>query len=375
MQNFSFYNPTKIEFGKDKEKNIGKYISEYSIKKVLIVYGSQRVKKDGLFDIVANSLKEHNIEFVEFAGVVSNPVLSTIKDAIKVAKEQKVEAVLSVGGGSVLDSSKTIAVGTLATCDVWDFFTQKEKITKALPIFDIITLAATGSEMNGYAVVTNEDLKRKDSIFSNFIYPTLSIINPELQKSVSKEYLVYSAADIIAHSIEGYFTAKQHPQYNSAYVENIIKTVIRTTEILLENPSDYDARAEFAWVATNALNETTTVGLSEFSFPNHMIEHSLSALYNVPHGAGLSVVIPAWAKWYYKQNEEQFIRFAKEVFGKDSAIDGILELENWFNKIGTPTKLKQFDLDENSIAEIIENLSFQDEIKKDDLEIILRNAL
>lgn len=375
MQNFSFYNPTRVEFGKDKEKNIGKYISEYSIKKVLLVYGSQRVKKDGLFDIVANSLKEHNIEFVEFGGVVSNPVLSTIKDAIKVAKEQKIEAVLSVGGGSVLDSSKTIAVGTLATCDVWDFFTQKEKISKALPIFDIITLAATGSEMNGYAVLTNEDLKRKDSIFSNFIYPTLSIINPELQKSVSKEYLVYSAADIIAHSIEGYFTAKQHPQYNSAYVENIIKTVIRTTEILLENPNDYDARAEFAWVATNALNETTTVGLSEFSFPNHMIEHSLSALYNVPHGAGLSVVIPAWAKWYYKQNEAQFIRFAKEVFGKNSAIDGILALENWFNKIGTPTKLKQFDLDERNIAEIIENLSFQDEIKKDDLEIILRNAL
>lgn len=375
MQNFSFYNPTRVEFGKDKEKNIGKYISEYSIKKVLIVYGSQRVKKDGLFDIVANSLKEQNIEFVEFGGVISNPLVSKVRDAIKVAKEQKVEAVLAIGGGSVLDSSKAIAAGSLVDFDVWDFFKEKEKITKALPIFDIITLAATGSEMNGYAVLTNEDLKRKDSIFSNFIYPTLSIINPELQKSVSKEYLVYSAADIIAHSIEGYFTAKQHPQYNSAYVENIIKTVIRTTEILLENPNDYTARAEFAWAATNALNETTTVGLSEFSFPNHMIEHSLSALYNVPHGAGLSVVIPAWAKWYYKQNEAQFIRFAKEVFGKDSAMDGILELESWFNKIGTPTKLKQFDLEERNISEIIENLSFQDEIKKDDLEIILKNAL
>ncbi len=375
MQNFSFYNPTKIEFGKDKEKNIGKYISKYSIKKVLIVYGSQRVKKDGLFDIVLNSLKEQNIEFVEFGGVVSNPVLSTIKDAIKVAKEQKVEAVLSVGGGSVLDSSKTISVGALVDFDVWDFFTQKEKITKALPIFDIITLAATGSEMNGYAVVTNEKLQKKDSIWSPLIYPKLSVINPELQKSVSKDYLVYSAADIIAHCVEGYFTAKNHPKYNSRYVEAIIKTVIETTEILVENPNDYNARAEFAWAATNALNGTTTVGLSDFSFPNHMIEHSLSALYNVPHGAGLSVVIPAWAKWYYKENEAQFIRFAKEVFGKNSAIDGILALEEWFNKIGTPTKLKEFDLAEKNIAEIIENLSFQDEIKKGDLEIILRNAL
>ena len=375
MENFSFCNPTQIEFGRDKEKNIGKYISQNGVKKVLLVYGSKRVIEDGLFDVVINSLKENGVDFIAFGGVVSNPILGTIQNAIKIAKDEQVDGVLSLGGGSVLDSSKAISVGTLYEADVWDFFLGKEQIKKALPIFDIITLAATGSEMNGYAVVTNEKTKQKFSIWSPLVYPKVSVINPELQKSVSKEYLVYSATDIIAHTIEGYFTAKIQPKYMSRQVENIIKTVIETTEILIENPDDYNARGEFAWAATNALNGTTTVGTAGFSFPNHLIEHALSALYNVPHGAGLSVVIPAWAKWYYKQNEAQFIRFAKEIFGKNTALEGIEALESWFNKIGTPTRLKDFCLDKANISDIIENLSYQNDIGKDDLENILINAL
>ena len=375
MENFSFCNPTQIEFGRDKEKNIGKYISQNGVKKVLLVYGSKRVIEDGLFDVVIKSLKENGVDFIAFGGVVSNPILGTIQNAIKIAKDEQVDGVLSLGGGSVLDSSKAIAVGTLYDVDVWDFFLGKEQIKKALPIFDIITLAATGSEMNGYAVVTNEKTKQKFSIWSPLVYPKVSVINPELQKSVSKEYLVYSATDIIAHTIEGYFTAKIQPKYMSRQVENIIKTVIETTEILIENPDDYNARGEFAWAATNALNGTTTVGTAGFSFPNHLIEHALSALYNVPHGAGLSVVIPAWAKWYYKENEAQFIRFAKEIFGKNTALEGIEALESWFNKIGTPTRLNQFGLDKSNISDIIENLSYQNDIGKDDLEKILSNAL
>ena len=375
MENFSFCNPTQIEFGRDKEKNIGKYISQNGVKKVLLVYGSKRVIEDGLFDVVIKSLKENGVDFIAFGGVVSNPILGTIQNAIKIAKDEQVDGILSLGGGSVLDSSKAIAVGTLYDVDVWDFFLGKEQIKKALPIFDIITLAATGSEMNGYAVVTNEKTKQKFSIWSPLVYPKVSVINPELQKSVSKEYLVYSATDIIAHTIEGYFTAKIQPKYMSRQVENIIKTVIETTEILIENPDDYNARGEFAWAATNALNGTTTVGTAGFSFPNHLIEHALSALYNVPHGAGLSVVIPAWAKWYYKENEAQFIRFAKEIFGKNTALEGIEALESWFNKIGTPTRLNQFGLDKSNISDIIENLSYQQDFSKEDLENILINAL
>lgn len=382
MQNFTYCNPTRIEFGKNKEKNIGKYISEYGVKKVLLTYGSNRIKKDGLYDSVVNSLKEFDIEFVELGGIISNPVLSKVREGITLAKEEKVEAILSVGGGSVIDSSKTIAVGAVNDGDVWDFFVGTRTIEKALSVFDIITLAATGSEMNSFAVVTNEETKEKYSIMSNHIYPKVSVINPELQKSVSKNYLVYSAADIIAHSIEGYFTAKVHPTIISKYVESNISTVIETTEILLENGEDYNARAQFAWAATNALNGTTYLGVSEYSFPNHMIEHSLSALFNVAHGAGLSVVMPAWMKWYYKNNPVQFERFANEIFGVYSSQEGIESLENWFNKIGTPTKLSQLNIKESDISAIVENIlnnakhSGLDNIyTKEVLTQILRNAL
>ncbi|MGE4397899.1 MAG: iron-containing alcohol dehydrogenase [Campylobacterales bacterium] len=355
MKNFTFHNPTKIEFGTEKEKQIGSFLAADGVKKALLVYGSERIKKDGLFGTVAKSLSENGIEFVEFGGIVSNPVLSKVYDGIEVAKANKVDAVLSVGGGSVLDSSKAIAAGALYEGDVWDFFTWKTIIQKALPVYDVITLAATGSEMNAGAVVTNDMTRQKFFIQAPCLYPRVSIINPELQKSVSKDYLVYSAADVIAHSIEGYFTVSYHPDIIASYIETNIKTIIQTTETLIANPDDYDSRAEFAWAATQALNGTTYVGVEGVGYPNHMIEHSLSALYNVAHGAGLSVVMPAWMKWYMGQNEKQFERFAKNVFGKTSAKDGIEALEVWFDKIGTPTRLSQFGIKETEIDYVVEN--------------------
>lgn len=353
MENFSFYNPTKIEFGKEKEKNIGEYIKPFNIKKVLLTFGSDRIKNDGLFDVVIKSLKENNIQFIEFGGITSNPILSKVYEAIEVAKTNKVDAILSVGGGSVLDSSKAIAAGSLYDGDVWDFFIGKATVQNALPIFDILTLAATGSEMNCGAVVTNEKTNQKYAIQSAHLYPKVSVINPELMSTVSKDYLVYSAADIIAHCIEGYFTASVQPTFINRQIESIIKTVMETTEKLIENPNDYDARAEFAWASTCALNGLTYIGTKDFSYPNHMIEHILSALYNVPHGAGLSVIMPAWMKWYYSKNSIQFERFANEIFGLYSSQEGIQALENWFNKIGTPTKLFQFGLNESNFEEII----------------------
>ncbi len=353
MQNFTFYNPTQIEFGKAKEQEIGKHLHVNGVKKVLLTYGSDRIKKDGLFDTVVASLKAEGIAFVEFGGIQSNPLLSKVYEGVALAKKEEVDGLLAVGGGSVLDSTKAIAAGALYEGDVWDFFIGKAAPSVALPIFDIITLAATGSEMNMGGVVTNEATKEKFAIQSPLLYPKVSIINPKLQMSVSKEYLVYSASDIIAHSIEGYFTASVQPKIISRQVEAVIKTVIETTEKLLENPNDYEARGEFAWAATCALNGTTYVGTSGFSYPNHMIEHVLSALYDVPHGAGLSVVMPAWMKWYKSKNKAQFERFAKEIFGLDSADEGIKALESWFNKIGTPTKLSQFDLDKSNFEEII----------------------
>lgn len=224
-----------------------------------------------------------------------------------------------------------------------------------ISVFDILTLAATGSEMNCGAVVTNEVTKQKFAIQSPHLYPKVSVINPELMKTISKDYLVYSAADIIAHCIEGYFTASIQPTFINRQIESIIKTVMEATEKLIKNPNDYDSRAEFAWASTCALNGLTYIGTSGFSYPN-MIEHSLSALYNVPHGAGLSVIIPAWMKWYYSKNSIQFERFANEIFGLYSSQEGIQALENWFNKVGTPTKLGQFNIPTSDTDKMLENL-------------------
>lgn len=353
MQDFSFYNPTKIEFGKGKEKNIGSYMSEFGAKRVLVVYGSDRVKKSGLFEVAINSLKANNIEFAELGGVKSNPVLTKVREGVKIAKEFKADSVLAIGGGSVLDSCKAIAAGAVYDGDVWDFFVNKSA-DKALMIFDIITLAATGSEMNRGGVVTNEETKEKFGCDGVALYPKVSVINPELQKTVSKDYLVYSASDIIAHSIEGYFTASAHPELIRAYIEANIKTVMKTTEILLKEPENYEARGDFAWAATMALNGLTYVGISGYSYPNHMIEHAMSAVTDCPHGAGLSVVMPAWMKFYKERNLSVFERFAKEIFGLNSADDGINALKAWFEKIGTPTKLSQVGVNEANLGEIID---------------------
>lgn len=357
MNDFTYYNPTKIEFGKEKENNIGEYINQSGITKVLLVYGTGSIKQKGLYERVVNSLQKNNIEFEELSGVVSNPLLSKTNEGIKIVKEHNIEAILGVGGGSVADSAKAISAGAKYDGDVWDFFIHKAQITEALPVFTVMTLSAAASEMNGNSVIINDDTKQKYSISSVLLNPVVSVINPQLMSTVSKEYLAYSAVDVIAHSIEVYFTATTQPTFNSRIVESIIKSIMETTEILLDNPDDYDARAEFAWVSIQALNGLTPAGTGGGNFPNHMIEHSLSALYNVAHGAGLAVVIPAWMKWYEKQNPGQFKRFAKEIFNEEDSSKGIEKLENWFAKIGAPVTLKDANIPKESIKALAENAS------------------
>jgi hypothetical protein len=381
MVDFTYCNPTKIEFGKEKEKRIGEAMKHDGFTKILLCYGSERIKQDGLYDTITASLKENGIDWVELCGIVSNPKLSKVKEGIKLAKKENVQAVLAIGGGSVLDSAKTIAVGALCKNDVWDFFIGKALIQSALPVYAVMTLAATGSEMNGFAVVTNEATKQKFSIRSEYIYPRLSILNPTLTQSVPNNYLAYSAVDIIAHVIEGYFTASHQPHFQSRMVETIVKTVMETTEILLKNPKDYEARAEFMWAATQALNGSTTAGTNATRFPNHMIEHSLSALFNIAHGAGLAIIIPAWMKWYKKHNKAQFKRFADEIFKKESAKEGIEALKAWFEKIGAPVSLRQASIDKSDIPAIAQNAAqtaifwgMDDEYTQETIEEILHNA-
>ena len=342
MFDFTFHNPVKIRFGRGKERNIGLYMREFDAKRTLLIYGSDRIKKDGLFDAVAASLKENGIEFIELGGVVSNPVLSKVYEGIELARKFNADSVLSVGGGSCLDSAKAIAAGAPYEGDVWDFFTGKDP-SRALKIFDVITLAATGSEMN--------------SIHGNVLYPLVSVVNPQLQASVSREYLAYSAADVIAHSIEGYFTASVQPGIINLYIEANIKTVMKTTEILLAAPDNYDARAEFAWAATMALNGLTYVGTHGYSYPNHMLEHAMSAVVNCAHGAGLAVIMPAWMKWYKSRNLGAFERFAREIFGVSSADEGIEAFKTWLSKIGAPVSLKAVGIEGETLDEVV-NLAY-----------------
>ncbi len=339
MQNFDFCVPTRIIFGRGKEESIGELLKNDTIKKVLMVYGSHSIKKSGLYKKVTDSLKVSGIAFAEYSGIKSNPRVSDVDKAAELAKDEDVDAILGVGGGSVMDSVKGISAAAKCNCKVWDFYTEKAEIDDAFPIYNIVTLAATASEMNSGFVLTNEETSEKFGNRSPLLYPKVSILNPELTFTVPKDYTAYGAVDIIAHVLEGYLTRTSGPDLMNMYIESIIKTVIKTTEIILGNPEDYDARAEFMWSATLALNGTAINGLEGISLPNHMIEHGISAISDIAHGAGLSIVIPAWMKWYKSKNEDQFKRFAKEIFGKNSIDEGIKALEDWFRSIKSPIRL------------------------------------
>ncbi|MHC1698504.1 MAG: iron-containing alcohol dehydrogenase [Geobacteraceae bacterium] len=355
MRDFTFFNPTRIEFGKGKEANIGQYVKEFCVNSVLILYGSDRVKRNGLFGRVATSFEEQGITFAELGGVVSNPLISRVRDAIKIIKENRLQAVVAVGGGSVLDSAKAIAAGAKYDGDVWDFFVGKAVVGEALPVFSVMTLAATGSEMNMAGVVTNEETRQKYAIVSPHLFPKVSVINPELMATVTPDYLAYSAVDIFAHCLDLYFTASLLPEFNAELIENILRTVMRTTGVLLGNPDDYDARGEFAWAATMALNGNTFAGVEGNTYDTHMIEHAMGALYNVPHGAGLAVVLPAWMKSIKNEMPERFERFAEKMFGVSDADVGITKLTEWFSSIGAPVTFAEAGLSRDAVDPIAEN--------------------
>ena len=354
MFDFTFHNPTKIIFGPGKETLIGSELKATGISKVLLVYGRNSMVKSGLLDRVMASLAQNDIACAPFGGVDSNPLLSHTREGVALAKRDEVEAVLAVGGGSVLDEAKAIAVGALSSEDVWQFFVGR-KVERALPIFTILTLAATGSEMNGNSVITNAQTRQKYNISSPHVYPLVSILNPELTHSVPLDYTAYSAVDAIAHVCEGYFTKQPGTRLQDRLVEGIVKTVIETTDLIMAEPAHAKARASFMWTATLALNGLTPAGIGAYSFPNHMIEHALSAIYNIPHGAGLSIVMPAWMKWYLPKNPGQFARFAQKIFGLDSGEAGIGALEQWFASINSPVRLHEMGIPAADIEAIAEN--------------------
>ncbi len=350
MIHFNFVNPTKIIFGRGKENTVGKEISSYS-KKVLLHYGGGSIKKTGLYDRIVASLNGAGVDFVELSGVKPNPRLSLVREGIEICRKQNIDFILAVGGGSTIDSSKAIAMGVLYKGDVWDIYTGKYVPDKALPIGTILTIPAAGSESSTGSVITNEDGWYKRAFNSEIIYPRFSILNPELAFTLPKYQVACGVTDILAHLMERYFTNTPNVELTDRMIEAIMKTVINNAPKVLQNIEDYNAWAEIMWSGTIAHNNLMNTGrVGDWS--SHDIEHELSGIYDIAHGAGLAVVFPAWMKYVYHHDLNRFCQFATRVWNvepsfwsmEETALKGISHLESFFNSIGLPTTLKELDI-------------------------------
>jgi len=364
MKDFIYYAPTKVFFGKDKHKDIGKIIKEYGYDNIMLQYGQGSIKKSGLYDEVMTALSECEINVVEMGGVEPNPKLSFVREAVKVARENKVQMILAVGGGSVLDSSKYTAAGALMDCDPWDFPTRKVTVQKALPVGCILTIAAAGSEMSSSAVISNTELNMKRGYNSDFNRCKFAIMNPELTYTVSKYQTACGVVDIMAHTMERYFMPCEPTDLTDRIAESVMKATISAGATLMENPQNYDARANMMWASSLSHNDLTGCG-RENALPVHQLEHALSGEYDqIAHGAGLAVLFPAWAKYIYKYNPARFAQFARRVWDcteendEAAAIFGIEKMAEYFKSLGMPSALSNFGLDRSCIDTLSDLCTF-----------------
>ena len=358
MLDFIYNTPTKVFFGKDKHKEVGKIISEYGYKKIMLQYGKGSIKKSGLYDEIISSLNEYNIEVVEMGGVEPNPKLSFVRDAIKVAKQTGVEMILAVGGGSVLDSSKFTALGAVTEEDVWNFALGKSTPKSALPVAVILTHSAAGSEMSSSAVITNEDEKVKKGCGTELNRCKFAILNPELTYTVSKYQTACGVVDMMTHTIERYFTPVPDTPLTDEISEALLRSIISAGKVAVQNPTDYEARATLMWGSSLAHNGLTSCGREGY-LAVHQLEHAVSGLYDeVTHGAGLAVLYPAFIKFIYKYNPARFAKFFKNVFFAEGKTDeeiilsGIEKMQEFFKEIGMPTSLLDFNIGKEKVEEL-----------------------
>jgi len=358
MNNFTFYSPTKIIFGKNTELAVGSELKKFA-KKVLLHYGGGSIKSIGLYQKVINSLNEAGIEFVELSGVKPNPVLSLVKEGIELCRKENVDMILAVGGGSVIDSAKAIALGVKYEGDVWDFYMQRSTPTSALPVATILTIPAAGSESSPNSVITDGENKLKIGFKSDLIRPVFSILNPEVCYSLPDNQIANGVCDIMCHIMERYFTPTLNTDLTDRLCEGALRSIILNAKKVKENKQNYDAFAEIMWGSTLAHNGLLGTGREE-DWASHRIEHQLSAFYDVAHGAGLAVIYPAWMKYVYKYNINIFMQFAVRVFDvdislrqpEDIALEGISRLEKFFEFMGLPTRLSHLNIDGKDIDEM-----------------------
>lgn len=353
MENFQFYNPTKIIFGKGSIKYIGNEITSNNIHKVLLLAGSGSIKQNGVYQQVIDSLNRSKIQVVEQWGVRPNPTLEHANQVVQIVKSENIEAILAVGGGSVIDEAKSVAAGVFVD-NLWSIFEKKVAVRQALPIFVVLTLSATGSEMNPYAVLSNEAELKKWSFGSPLVYPKVSIIDPSVQSTLPQRQTANGGVDSLSHLMENYFTGELSAEISLSLNETTQRTVISQIDKLIENPNDYHARANFAWSSTIALNGMTAVALGGGEWTTHAIEHALSVINpQIAHAEGLAVMFPAWIKYVYNSKPYLFERWAKNVWNCNSVLEGVEAMQTKFRSWGSPTTLTELGFSKSDFAKIV----------------------
>ena len=356
MHDFMFYNPVKVIMGRGVGAKIVDEMTSKGISRVLLHFGGGSIKRNGVYDELASAMTAAGVTWVDCGGVKQNPVISKVRAAVAAAREHDVQAILAVGGGSVIDSAKAVAAGARYDGDAWDFFSGAARIVDALPIFVVATVSATASDMNFTSVITNEELGFKSGLHSTKFFPAVTAIDPSVQASVPERQTVNGGVDTIAHVLECYFDGAQGVEIQKEYCEGLVRSVIRLMPILIADPADCDARSQFAWAAACALNGTTSAGHpGRGDFASHAMGHALSARYDSIHGETLAVIMPSWLKYVYKEDVETFVRFADRVFGitggtdEERALAGIERLRDFFRSLGAPGTLRDLNVPREDI--------------------------
>ena len=363
MNNFVFYSPTEFVFGKATEMQVGALARKHGARKVMIVYGGGSVVRSGLLDRVKQSLQEAGIEYCLMGGVQPNPVDTKVYEGIEFCRREQADMLLPVGGGSVIDTAKAIAAGVLYEGDFWDFYIGKAKVTKALKVAVVLTIPAAGSEGSGNTVITKLDGLQKLSLrVPEVLRPVFSIMNPELTYTLPPFQTACGVADMMAHIMERYFTNTQEVEIGDRLCEGTLMAIINEAPKAMRNPEDYGARANLMWAGMIAHNGTCGVGCEE-DWASHFLEHEISAIYGVTHGAGLSVIFPAWMTWMVEHNVGKIAQYAVRVWGvpesedkKAVALEGIGKLKAFFSSLGLPVTFKELGVENPDIDRLADSL-------------------
>ena len=379
MDNYIYYTPTKVFFGLDYENNIGKIIKEYGFSNILIHYGQNSVVKSGLLDRVLDSVTKENINYTLLGGVVPNPLLSKVLEGVKICKDKKIDFILAIGGGSVIDSAKLIALGAKTDLNPWLFSIQKEKPHDGLKVGAILTLAAAGSEMSQSCVITNDETKEKRGFNNELNRILFAIENPKLTYTVSKYQTACGIVDIMMHTMERYYARLDEKILSDYMALSLLKAVKENGITAYNNPEDYNSRALLMWASSLSHNDITGVGRPQI-MPVHQIEHEISGMFEeVAHGAGLSAIYCSWARYTYLDNIKRFAEFAYEVFNvsrdvdeKEAALLGIDLLEEYFKQINMPTSLSELGIDTSitTLKQLAYNFTFKGQRVVNDFKVI-----